>query len=142
MNKLLIPIDGSEAVDRAIQMAISICKKREEECHITLLHVVSIENFPNVGVSGITANVDEAVKKEGRKLLENAIGKINNKGIKIDAVLLEGSPRNAICEYTDKNNYDLIVMGNRGKGAIKELFLGSVSKKVLDDTKCPVLIVK
>ncbi|MFC7394363.1 universal stress protein [Scopulibacillus cellulosilyticus] len=142
MNKLLVPIDGSEAAGRALQTAISLCKQREEECHITLVHVISPESYPNVGAAGISINVDEAFKQEGEELLRHTIEEIDNKGIKIDAVLLEGTPEKAICEYADKNKYEIIVMGNRGRGAIKEFFLGSVSKKVLDDAICPVLIVK
>lgn len=137
-----MPIDGSEVADRAIQTAISMCKKREQESHISLLHVVSTEAYPNVGVAGITANVDEAIRQEGEELLKSTMQKIDNKGIKIDAILIEGSPGKEICKYADENNYDLIVMGNRGRGAIKELFLGSVSKTVLNDTTCPVLVVK
>ena len=39
-------------------------------------------------------------------------------------------------------NIDMVIMGSRGRGSVKEALLGSVSKYVLDKSKVPVLIVK
>jgi len=44
--------------------------------------------------------------------------------------------------HTKKNKFDLIVIGSRGMGSAKEIFLGSTSNYVLHKSKIPVLIVK
>ena len=62
--------------------------------------------------------------------------------MKISTVLEEGRPSDKIVETAKEGNFDLIVMGHRGLGRVKEFFLGSVSDRVADEAHCPVLIVK
>ena len=45
-------------------------------------------------------------------------------------------------EKAKNENYDIIVMGSRGLGKIKSIFMGSVSQYVLKYAHCPVLIVR
>jgi nucleotide-binding universal stress UspA family protein len=56
--------------------------------------------------------------------------------------LVEGRPADKIVETAKLESCDLIVIGSRGLGGIKEFFLGSVSDRVADEAPCPVLIVK
>lgn len=53
-----------------------------------------------------------------------------------------GNPGEKITRLAKDGNYDLIVIGSRGRGAGKELFLGSVSNYVLHKADAPVMIVK
>ena len=62
--------------------------------------------------------------------------------IKISKKLLKGRAADKIVETAHQGGFDLIVLGSRGLGEIKEIFLGSVSDRVADEAKCPVLIVK
>jgi nucleotide-binding universal stress UspA family protein len=61
--------------------------------------------------------------------------------LKISTVLKEGRPADEIVKTAKEENFDLIVMGHRGLGRVKEFFLGSVSDRVADEAHCPVLIV-
>ena len=56
--------------------------------------------------------------------------------------LVEGRPADKIVETAKLESFDLIVIGSRGLGGIKEFFLGSVSDRVADEAPCPVLIIK
>jgi len=53
-----------------------------------------------------------------------------------------GNSGKMIVDFTEKYNFDMIVMGSRGMGSAKEVFLGSTSNHVLHKSKIPVLIVK
>ena len=55
---------------------------------------------------------------------------------------MEGNPAEKILEFADRINADLIAMGSHGLIGVLRLVMGSVSKKVLDQAKCPVLIVR
>jgi nucleotide-binding universal stress UspA family protein len=62
--------------------------------------------------------------------------------LKVTTRLSEGHPADKIIELAEAEHCDLIVMGSRGLGGLKEMFLGSVSDKVADHASCPVLIVR
>ena len=53
-----------------------------------------------------------------------------------------GDPVEQIVEMAEHGNYDLIVMGRHGEGALKTAVLGDVVRKVVRSTGIPVLIVK
>ena len=62
--------------------------------------------------------------------------------IKIETMLLNGYPSEKIVEFAEKENVDLIVIGNIGlSGLSKVKALGSVSRSVSESASCPVLIV-
>ena len=56
--------------------------------------------------------------------------------------LAEGRPADKIVEAAKEGSFNLIVIGSRGLGGIKEFFLGRASDRVVDEAPCPVLIVK
>src|SRR5699024_7534523 len=53
-----------------------------------------------------------------------------------------GNPATVIASYANEHGMDVVVVGNRGFGALKKWFKGSVSKKVANNAKCPVFVVK
>jgi len=81
---------------------------------------------------------------EIKKFLDSAKVRAAKKGIKLTARTLAGDPGYDIARFVNnsKNDIDLVVIGARGRGAAKEIFLGSVSNYVLHKSKKPVLIVK
>ncbi|MBM2818582.1 MAG: universal stress protein A-like protein isoform [Nitrosarchaeum sp.] len=64
------------------------------------------------------------------------------KNIHPEFILEIGNPANMITEVVNSKDYDLVVLGTRGMSPVKELFLGSVSMKVIHHAKCPVLVVR
>ena len=66
---------------------------------------------------------------------------MNEDGIKINPVIREGSPAKSILEVASEEDVDLIVIGSSGKSGFDRFILGSVSDKVVNAAKCPVLVV-
>lgn len=64
------------------------------------------------------------------------------KNIRAEYVTAQGDIGETIVKKSAAENYDEIVIGSRGMSNVKELFLGSVSHKVVQLAKCPVVIVK
>jgi nucleotide-binding universal stress UspA family protein len=84
------------------------------------------------------------IKASHEKILSKALKRAKElkPDLKISTVLKEGRPADEIVKTAKEENFDLIVMGHRGLGRVKEFFLGSVSDRVADEAHCPVLIVK
>ena len=137
MKRILVPIDSSEIAERAMQEAIKVNRFGEAEVHV--LYVADINKLAiNAYLSG---NVLLEIGKAGERILNAALEKFPE-SMKVVKVYRTGDPAETITEYAKEIDADLIIMGSRGLGLVRGVLLGSVSKYVLEHTKCPVLIVK
>jgi nucleotide-binding universal stress UspA family protein len=139
IKKILVALDGSKNSIRGLDKAISLARA----CHgtITALYVKSVPAIYALHPIGFLSlnKVTEA-----KKFVESAKTRAAKKGILLRCIIIGGEPGFDIVRYAHnkKNNIDLVVIGARGRGLAKELFLGSVSNYVLRKSKLPVLIVK
>jgi nucleotide-binding universal stress UspA family protein len=89
-------------------------------------------------------NLYDELKSAHHKMLSKALERAKGlkPSLKISTELREGRPADQIVMAAEEGGFDLIVLGHRGLGKVKEFFLGSVSDRVADEARCPVLIVK
>ena len=146
IKKILVATDGSNLADKSLDFALDLAKKYSAE--ITILTVVDLPSN-SFWVQGTTfAPISsqkylEKLEKFHKKILTEAVKKAKaSTQISVTKRLLDGRPAEKIIEVAKEGSFDLIVMGSRGLGGIKEFFLGSVSDRVADEASCPVLIVK
>ena len=146
IKRILVPIDGSKHADNALEYAINIAEKY----NATVVLLSIIPPIPVISYGNVTSppvwmgTYFKEMEAMYEKVLSDALEKVKRSkpSLKVSKKLMEGSPADKIIETAKEGNFDMIVMGSRGLGGIKELFLGSVSDKVADDAECPVLIVK
>ena len=137
-TKVLLATDGSAHADRAMAPAVDVAKGDGAELHV--VHVV--EKLVSGRSSALDAfgNEDEIKAKVRRQA--TAIARDN--GIKtVVHVVAAGSMKiaEAICDVADQADSDLIVVGTRGHGSVGALMLGSVTRRLLHISPCPVLAV-
>jgi nucleotide-binding universal stress UspA family protein len=77
-----------------------------------------------------------------RAVIEDATARANRAGVESESEILEGDVAEQILNVAHSRRADLIVVGSRGHGAIAGALLGSVSRKIVHDADCPVLVVK
>lgn len=150
IKKILVPLDGSEPADKALDFALDLAEKYSAD--IVLLTVVPYVGMPLLPpVAGVQPTPPAAVdtylkelKASHEKVLSEALKKAKKikPNLKVSAKLFVGRPADKIVETAKEGNFDIIVMGSRGLGGVKEFLLGSVSDRVADEAACPVLIVK
>ena len=121
MEKILVPVDGSESSERALGKAIELAYALKAK--LMFLYV---------------ANVNQLA---GDVVLTHAEERASD-DIETERVMETGSPAPVIADVAEEYNVDLIVMGSRGLGLVKGVLLGSVSQYVVENAKCAVMVVK
>lgn len=144
-KKILIPVDGSDHALRALEHGILLAKQFDAELLLlNVANVVSaIANFDQTPISGGYVSEQLAVELEesGKELLAEML-KLIPEGVKVTTLLEVGSPGPVVIATAKEHHADIIVMGSRGLGVLKGIFMGSVSSYVASHDTCPVLIVK
>lgn len=150
-SSILVPFDGSEYSKRAMDEAIEMSKKLGSKLHILTAVTVSAVRPPGIILSGMTrgksatktteAFVKKAIDEANSMMLES-VEYCKRKGADAIYKVTAESPAKAILNYAKKTDSDLIVMGSQGlRGIDKVRVLGSVSRHVLENSSCPVIIV-
>jgi nucleotide-binding universal stress UspA family protein len=140
-SKILAAVDGSENSMRSLDHAIILSSKLNTT--LVILIVLEIPPFVYVQSQKLVNSIMTELEKEANDILENCTSRAKNYGITVETMFLEGQNAGSIIiDYVEKNNFDYIVMGSRGRGGFKHAILGSVSHRVLHHSKVPVLIVK
>ncbi len=137
ISKILVPVDGSESSERALDYALDIAVKYEAE-----LYILTVVEYANLPAEVIVAYMN-ATDKYHRETLSKAVEKAEKVlPHRITGKLVEGYPSDRIIDEAKKGGCDLIVMGRRGRGHLTHTLLGSVSDRVADSAPCPLLIIK
>lgn len=139
-RNILVAIDGSADAEQALAQAIDLAAS--QQARLTLFSgIVVPPPVGYVGVSGdVTANLVHEAEAEAETTLRAAVGRVPE-GVSVDSVLSSEPVRPALVAEITKGGHDLVVMGSRGRGAVRSVLLGSVSHYVLHHSPVPVLIV-
>lgn len=135
-KNILIAADGSDNSLRATQQAADIAALIGD-AKVQIVSVIAIDVYSDMVYDPI-----EAHGEAQREIIKDASDILTNAGVDHEIVLLHGRPADEIIRYAEESGADLLVIGSRGLGALREFALGSVSHKVLTHAKCPVLVVK
>lgn len=146
VSKILVPHDGTEMSDRALEKATEFAKAFGAE--LVLLHVIEDISVPstitlaNRDFTKAKRSVIKQLEQSWDKMAEVKIHEMENKNVVTTSRCLFGDAAERITRFSKTDNIDLIVMGSRRlAGASKIKALGSVARKVSENADCLVLIV-
>lgn len=139
-SKILVPIDGSENSKKAYSYASYLSKNLKGE--ITILHVADAPPTVYLQSQKVLDELLEKYSKAREKVFDEYQELAERESIKIKTKVIFGNPGQEIVKFSLKDEFDVIIIGNRGIGHLKEMIIGSVSSTVIHDAKCPVLLVK
>ena len=141
LRRILLPFDGSTHAARAVDLVLGLCEGKETDCHVRLVYVMQ-PFTPTPEMASLDIDWHAQAEKEGQAILSEPAARLKEKGIAVDVITALGDPAQEIILQSKDEPTDLIVMGSRGLGRFSELFLGSVSQKVLHHAQVPVLIAR
>ena len=151
IKKILVPYDGSKYSKKALSHAEEIASKFDAT--MFLLTVVDEHEYLHGVLLAeleddykVKDTVHRLVKSEviaAKKMMSRLAKNYEKNKVKVHHHAMKGDPTEAILDYTLANNIDLIILGSEGLSGFSKLkALGSVSRRVSELAKCPVMIVR
>jgi nucleotide-binding universal stress UspA family protein len=139
-RNILVAIDGSADADQALMQAIDLAGS--EHARLTIFSAVTMPPTTAYFVAGggVAATLARDAADETETILREGVGRVPD-GISASTVLSREPARRSLIRQIKSGNHDLIVMGSRGRGALRSVLLGSVSHYTLHHSPAPVLIV-
>lgn len=146
---ILLPHAGTPAGDEALKHAIYVSG---ESSRIIILHIVEAIQYPpsfalsSSERSSLLKSIDEVneeMRQDMEKKMEKYTQQCKENNIKSKVQVVIGDASEIILDTVEKEKVDLIVMSKRRKlkGVKKLLSLGSVSRKIVENTSCPILLI-
>lgn len=142
MLKIMLPVDGSEYSNRAVQSLIETLSLYKERPEIHLLNVQYPIASGNVKHFIRHEEIDRYYQDEGMAALRPARELLDRAGVPYAFHVGVGEPAETIVRHAQEQGCQQIAMGTRGLGSVTGMLMGSVATKVLHLADIPVLLVK
>ena len=141
--KILVATDGSKNALRAVKFAIAQVKGSNLKTNsITAISVHDDAGLRHarsfVGSDAITDYLRELSDKE----LKPAIKLLGDAGVQYSMVIKTGHVAEEICKLAQKEKFDMVVLGSKGRSTLADLLIGSVAQRVIASVKQPVVLIK
>lgn len=130
LARILLPVDGSEYSMRAVQHLACIGKIVKAIQKITILRVINVSLY----LERVRQGIDPEAEAEETLSLAKKI--LVNEGIKLELIetkSVAGFPKDEIIKEAQEGGYDLLLIGRKGRSAIKDIVLGGVSSSILNN---------
>jgi nucleotide-binding universal stress UspA family protein len=154
IGKILIPYDGSKHSDRAVKQIIEFTKLLSKQPTVILLHVIPEIHLPASYDYGMRISYVKSAYEYRKEIYQElkmaSLEMLSKKKDEFDAPkrskviteVITGNIVKQILEIAASENVDLVALGSAGLGGMSKLkALGSISRRVSEMAKCPVLIV-
>jgi len=150
LTRILVPYDGSRYSIKALERAIELSHNLDSE--LFLLSVVYLGHISPPGMLGLVRTKSEkdtakkwakSVTLDVEKKFKSAVNKCEMKGVSASYRIVQGNITDEILSVAKRKKISLIVIGSQGLHGIKKFkTLGSISRNISEQAKCPVLIVR
>lgn len=141
-KKILYPTDFSDVSKKALHYIVQLKEAGAKE--VVVLHVIdqkgidAISRYAAGGAEPMIREITKEAREEGKRIEKELM----KSGFIVKVRIETGVPLKEILKVEDEEKVSAIIIGSHGKTNLEEMFLGSVSEKVIRQSKSPVLVVK
>jgi nucleotide-binding universal stress UspA family protein len=137
-DRILLATDGSEHADVAASHAIHTADREGATLYVLFVAEKTRDDPETTGLEeGISEDLDR-----GDEIIKDVVESADKKGVEVASETVIGHPKEAIREYVEEKDVDLIVMGSVGRSGIKRVVLGSVTEDMIRSASVPVLTMR
>lgn len=140
--KILLPVDGSKSSLNAAKYVVKLAKDLRSKCSVALISVHDDIGLGHVKQFVANSVIDDYLREVSEKELKGAQKTLDAAGIKHSMVIKRGNIASEIVAIANKEKFDLIVMGSKGRSGFVDAVMGSVAQRVSNTAKQPVLLIK
>lgn len=144
-GRIVVGVDGSDEAAAALRFAVEEAKLRD--ARVEAVHAWSFVPMTTAADSGLvpmawteSTEMLQATRDAAARVAEQQVESVLGAGHDVEVSLVQGDASDALLDAA--RGADMLVVGNRGRGALKEALLGSTSGRVADHAPCPVVIVR
>ena len=143
---ILIPTDGSKLSQKAAAQGVALAKALGAKVTAFFAAppatpILYRDNLP-AGYATPAEN-EQIIEETAAKYLGFVERAARKAGVACEAVHVTSDyPNEAILKIAARRKCDLIVMATHGQGGLRGVFIGSVTQKVLNQSKIPVLVLR
>ena len=141
-KKILVPLDGSELAEKALDHAEELAKTYGAEIILfEVIPLMPIYGSPEL-VTPLIVDEDKNKNEAVERYLTNLAEEMKTRGHKVTAIVRTGQQVAVeIIDFAKERGVDLIVMCTHGRSGITRWVLGSVAHKVLTRAETPILLI-
>lgn len=145
-ERILIPTDGSNVAQAAVDHALDIAQRYGAEIHAlfvadtdAIAYGLGAEQVDRLR-AGEFDDMDE-LREEADEATGDVANRGDERGVSVHEHHAGGKPHQVISDYAEAEDIDLVVMGSHGRAGVRRALLGSVTERTLRSTHVPVLVV-
>lgn len=136
-DDILLPTDGSDAADAAVDNALSLAVNYDATLHV--LYVADTTEYSTVTFED---NVVDPLEREGEGVVDRVVERADAEGVAAKGVVMQGGVFETIRDYVADEGIDAVVMGTHGRRGLGRALLGSVTERIVRTSDVPVLTVR
>ncbi|WP_435348930.1 universal stress protein [Haloarchaeobius sp. HRN-SO-5] len=135
-DDILVPTDGSKAARNGARQAIKFAMRNGATLHV--LYAMDMGDADYVAVPSDIAETRKRLEKKGHEYVSEIEELADEAGVPCVTAVKSNTPIEAIIEYVDENDIDLVVMGKRGRSDPDKPLIGSITNRVIGALDVPV----
>jgi len=140
ITKILVPTDFSETDRQALNYAIALAKKTNSALEVFhVKHPIIVDANMPVMTYQTFAEEEEKNMQDNFRKLQNGI--LKDSGLKYSFASTTGFASDDICRRASDENFDLVLMGTKGRHEFDDILIGSTTASVVSKSNVPVFVI-